>query len=60
MPSQSALKRGVFLSVADLQAVINRFPDDHNANSKPFEWVADPDKVIAVVRRGHQKSDSIY
>jgi transposase len=38
------LNRGVFRSVADLQAAINRFPDDHNAQSKPFQWVADPTK----------------
>jgi len=53
------LKRGVFQSVADLQAAINRFLDDHNAHSKPFQWVADPDKIIAAVRRGHQALDSI-
>ena len=45
---------GAFRSVTDLQAAINRFLDDHNAQSKPFQWVADPDKIIAAVRRGHQ------
>jgi len=30
------------------------------AHSKPFQWVADPDKIIAVVRRGHQVLDSIH
>src|SRR5579862_4493115 len=30
------LKRGVFQSVVDLQTAINRFLDDHNAKSKPF------------------------
>ncbi|HZZ24960.1 MAG TPA: IS630 family transposase [Roseiarcus sp.] len=54
------LKRGVFRSVADLQAAINRFLDDHNAQSKPFQWVADPDKIIAAVRRGHQVLESIH
>jgi transposase len=53
------LKRGVFRSVADLQAAINRFLNDHNAQSTPFQWVADPDKIIAAVRRGHQVLDSI-
>ena len=54
------LKRGVLRSVVDLQAAINRFLEDHNAQSKPFEWVADPDKIIAAVRRGHQMLDSIH
>jgi ribosomal protein S18 acetylase RimI-like enzyme len=53
------LKRGVFRSVADLQAAINRFLDHHNAHSKPFEWTADPEKIIAAVRRGHQALVSI-
>jgi hypothetical protein len=54
------LKHGVFRSVVDLQAAINRFLEDHNANSKPFQWVADPDKIIAAVKRGHQALDSIH
>jgi hypothetical protein len=53
------LKRGVFRSATDLQAAINRFLDDHNARSKPFEWVADPNKIIAAVRDGHQVLESI-
>ena len=53
------LKRGVFRSV-DLQAAINRFLEDHNAQYKPFEWVADPDKIITAVRPGHQALDSIH
>jgi transposase len=54
------LKRGVFRSVVDLQAAINRFLEDHNAQAKPFQWVADPDEIIAAVRRGHQALDSIH
>src|SRR6202158_1128533 len=51
------LKRGVFLSVVDLQAAINRFVVEHNAEPKPFTWTADPDKIIRDVRRGHQVLD---
>ena len=54
------LKRGVFRSVVDLQAAINRFLDEHNADPKPFVWTADPDKIIAAVRRGHQVLESIH
>ena len=57
--SKRRLKRGVFRSVADLQAAINRFLN-HNARSKPFQWTADPDKIIAAVKRGHQVLDSIH
>ena len=48
------LKRGVFKGVVDLQAAINRFVVDHNLQSKPFVWTADPDKIIAAAARGHQ------
>jgi transposase len=54
------LKRGVFRSLVDLQAAINRFLEDHNAQAKPFRWVADPDEIIAAVRRGRQALDSIH
>ena len=53
------LKRGVFRSLADLQAAINRFLAEANDNAKPFVWTADPDKIIAAVRRGYQKLESI-
>src|SRR6267154_1722497 len=54
------LKRGVFRCVVDLQAAINRFVAETNHDPKPFIWTADPDKIIAAVRRGHQVLDSIH
>jgi hypothetical protein len=54
------LKRGVFRSVADLQAAINRFLEAHNQQSRPFTWTADPDEIIAAVGRGQQVSGSIH
>jgi transposase len=54
------LKRGVFRSVPDLQAAINRFVAETNNDPKPFTWIADPNKIIAAVRRGHQVLDSIH
>jgi len=52
------LKRGVFHSLVDLQASINRFVAETNNNSKPFTWTADPDNIIAAVKRGYQALDS--
>ena len=54
------LKRGVFHSLIDLQAAINRFVAETNENPKPFTWTADPDKIIAAVKRGHQVLDSFH
>ena len=53
------LKRGVFHSLVDLQAAINRFLAEHNLQPKPFTWTADPyPHHIAAVKRGHQALDS--
>jgi hypothetical protein len=48
------LKRGVFGSIVDLQAAINRFLQETNEHPKPFVWTAGPYKIIAVVKRGYQ------
>ncbi len=58
--AKQRLKRGVFRCVVDLQATINRFVAETNHDPKPFTWTADPDKIIAAVRRGHQVLDSIH
>jgi hypothetical protein len=44
----------------DLQAAINRFLQETNANPKPFLWTADPDAIIEKVRRGKQVLESIH
>ena len=54
------LNRGVFHSLVDLQASINRFLAEHNESSKPFVWTADFVEIIAAVRRGHQMLESIH
>jgi hypothetical protein len=46
---------GVFRSFLDLQAVIKRFVAQSNDIPKPFVWTADPDKIIAAVRRGSKR-----
>jgi transposase len=54
------LKRGVFHSIVDLQAAINRYLAEHNQAPKPFIWTKDPEKIIAAVKRGHQVLDSVH
>jgi transposase len=52
------IRRGVFKSVSDLQEAIRNYIRQHNHSPKPFVWTADPDKIIAAVKRGHQTLDS--
>jgi transposase len=54
------LKRGVFRSVVDLQGAINRFVEETNADPKPFIWTADPNRVLAAVKRGKQMLESLH
>ena len=53
------LKRGVFHSIVDLQATINRFLAKHNQNSIPIVWTGDRDKIIEKVNRWKQAMESI-
>jgi transposase len=48
------LQRGIFHSLVDLQAAINRYLGEHNCTSRPFVWTADPDRIIERVNRRYQ------
>ena len=54
------LKRGVFRSIVELQAAINRFIEASNQNPKPFIWTADPNRILDSVQRGHQMLETIH
>jgi transposase len=45
------LKRGVFRSIVELQAAINRYLAEHNQSPQPFVWTQRPDQIIAKVDR---------
>jgi len=49
------LQRGVFHSLVDLQAAINRYLGEHNRKPKPFVWTADPDRIY---RKGQSRVSS--
>ena len=58
--SKRRLKRGVFNSIVNLQTAINRFIAETNDDPTPFVWTANPNKIVAAVKRGHQALDSIH
>jgi transposase len=41
------LRRGVFRSLVDLQAAINRYLAEHNSDPKPFVWTATSASILA-------------
>ena len=58
--TRKRLKRGVFGSLVELQAAINRFLAETNANPKPFVWTANPDHIIEKIRRGNQALGAVH
>lgn len=46
------LRRGIFRSIAELQATINRYLRDRNRNPKPFIWIKSADMII----RKHERA----
>ena len=54
------LKRGVFPSVDELEETITRFVAETNDEPKPFVWTANPNRILAAVKRGKEKLESIH
>jgi transposase len=49
--SERQIKRGAHRSVAELQAAITAFIDQHNAEPKPFRWTKSADHILASIER---------
>jgi hypothetical protein len=45
------IRRGVFRSIADLQAAINAYPAEHNTSPKPFVWTQAAEAIMAKLER---------
>jgi len=45
------IRRGSFHAIVDLQAAINRYIAEHNADPKPFNWTKPADQILAKVNR---------
>jgi transposase len=45
------IRRGSFHSIVDLQAAINRYIAEHNADPKPFTWTKPADQILAKANR---------
>ena len=45
------IRRGVFKSIVDLQAAINRYLNEHNDDPKPFVWTKPAKDILAKIDR---------
>ena len=49
--TRQRIRRGVFRSIADLQAAINAYLAEHNTRPKPFVWTQPADAILAKIDR---------
>ena len=49
--TRQRIRRGVFRSIADLQAAINAYLAEHNAGPKPFVWTQSAETIMAKLER---------
>jgi transposase len=52
------IRRGVFHSVAELEAAIHDYLEHHNADPKPFVWTKSAQQILDQVARGRQALES--
>lgn len=53
--SEKWIKRGAHTSVADLEASIRYYIDEHNQNPKPFIWRKSPETILESVARAAKR-----
>jgi len=58
--TEDRIRRGVFRSVAELEAAIQEYLDNHNVDPKPFVWTASAVSILEKVRRGRQALESLH
>lgn len=49
--TQKAIRRGAFVSVADLQLAIENFITAHNEDPKPFVWTASVESIMSKLKK---------
>ena len=49
--TRQRIRRGVFRSIADLQAAINAYLAEHNASPKPFVWTKSAEAILTKLDR---------
>ena len=57
---RAPIRRGVFKSVAELQAAIEQYLETHNADPRPFVWTASAITILEKVSRGRQTLVSVH
>jgi len=56
---QKAIRRGSFVSVADLEAAIERFLKAWNDKPTPFIWTASVEEIVKKIDRARAKLEQL-
>ncbi len=57
--TEDAIRRGVFHSVADLEAAIKDYLEHHNDDPRPFIWTAPAADILKKVQKSLQGETSV-
>jgi transposase len=57
--TQKAVRRGAFVSVAELQAAIEQFLQSWNEAPRPFVWTATVEKIMTKIERARARLEEI-
>jgi transposase len=58
--TERRIRRGAFKSVAELEAAIQDYLEQHNTNPKPFVWTKSAPDILQKVARGRQALESVH
>jgi len=58
--TEKAIRRGAFVSVADLEAAIQAFLANYNDEAKPFVWTASAETIMAKLARVKAIYDTLH
>ncbi len=58
--TQNRIRRGVFKSIDELEAVITAYLDHRNQNPRPFTWTASVEEIVEKVGRAKQTLETLH
>ena len=58
--TEKAIRRGAFISVADLELAIENYLAAHNDNPKPFVWTASVESILAKLAKVRSIYDTLH
>lgn len=58
--TQNRIRRGVFKSIDELEAVITAYVDHRNQNPRPFTWTASVEEIVGKVGRAKQTLETLH